>query len=180
MHSHAIKLQGLNQVRCSAVQSKILFLCLSAFLFTTQLLAGQSPDAAGQVQGRAFVQDSMGQSYIAMAQVTLKGPATMETETDSDGKFEFREVRPGTYTVEVVTPGLLGTQVVTVEMDKVAQISVELKLSVVQDSVTVTAATSESPTTSPSGTIASSALQNAPNIDDRTESILPTLPGVVR
>jgi outer membrane receptor for ferrienterochelin and colicin len=122
----------------------------------------------------------MGQSYIAKAQVTLNGPATMETKTDSDGKFEFREVRPGTYTVEVVTPGLLGTQVVTVEMDKVAEISVELKLSVVQDSVTVTAATSESSTTSPSGTIASSTLQNAPNIDDRTESILPTLPGVVR
>jgi outer membrane receptor for ferrienterochelin and colicin len=180
MHSHAIKLRGLNQVRCSAVPSKILFLCLFAFLLRTQLLAGQSPDAAGQVQGRALVQDSMGQSYIAKAQVTLNGPATMKTETDSEGKFELREVPPGTYTVEVIAPGLLGTQVVTVEIDKSAQISVELKLSIVQDSVTVTAATSESPTTSPSGTIASSALQNAPNINDRAESILPTLPGVVR
>lgn len=180
MHSHAIKFRGLNQVRCTAVPSRILFLCLSAFLFTTQLLAGQSADAAGQVQGRVFVQDSRGQSYIAKAQVTLNGPATMETETDSDGKFEFREVQPGTYTVEVVAPGLLGTQVVTVEMDKIAQVSVELKPSIVQDSVTVTASTSEGPTTSPSGTITSSTLRDAPNKDDRVESILPTLPGVVR
>jgi outer membrane receptor for ferrienterochelin and colicin len=122
----------------------------------------------------------MGQSYIAKAQVTLNGPARMETETDSDGKFEFREVQPGTYAVEVIAPGLLGTQVVTVEMDKIAQISVELKPSIVQDSVTVTAATSESPTASPSGTITSSTLRNAPNKDDQVESILPTLPGVVR
>src|SRR5271165_1707513 len=180
MHSHAIRIRTLNQVRCTAIPSKIVFLCFFAFLFTTQLFAGQSPDAAGQVQGRAYVQDSMGQSFIAMAQVTLNGPASLETETDSDGKFEFREVQPGTYAVKVIAPGLLGTQVVTVEIDKIAQISVELKPSTVQDSVTVTAATSEIPTTSPSGTIASSALQNAPNIDDRAESILPTLPGVVR
>ena len=53
---------------------------LFRFPFTTQLFAGQSPDAAGQVQGRAYVQDSMGQSFIAMAQVTLNGPASLETE----------------------------------------------------------------------------------------------------
>src|SRR5271157_5708422 len=127
MHSHAIKLRGPNQKRCTHVPSKTLFLCLSACLFTMQLLAGQNPDAAGQLQGRAFVQDSMGQSYIANAKVTLNGPAIMEAETDEGGKFEFRGVQPGTYTMEAAAPGLGATQVVTVEIGKVADISLDLK-----------------------------------------------------
>lgn len=182
MLSHAIKLRGLNQARCTHVPSKILFLCLSAFLFTMQLLAGPNPDATGQLQGRAFVQDSMGQSYIAKAKVTLNGPAIMEAETDEGGKFEFREVQPGTYTMEVAAPGFAATQVLTVEMGKVLQISLELKPTTVHDSVTVTATANEELMTAPSptGTVTLSTLQNAPNKDDRSESVLPTLPGVVR
>lgn len=182
MHSHAIKLRGLNQARCTHVPSKILFLCLSACLFTMQLLAGPNPDATGQLQGRAFVQDSMGQSYIANAKVTLNGPAIMEAETDEGGKFEFREVQPGTYTMEAAAPGLAATQVLTVEMGKVLQISLELKPTTVHDSVTVTASASEvlAISASPSGSVTSSTLQIAPNKDDRSESVLPTLPGVVR
>jgi outer membrane receptor for ferrienterochelin and colicin len=182
MKSHAIKLRWLNQLRCTHVQSKIPFLCLFACFFTMRLLAGQNADATGQVQGTVFIQDSMGQSYIANASVTLNGPVVVATLTDEGGKFEFREVQPGTYTMEAAAPGLAATQVLTVEMGKAIQISLELKPTAVQDSVTVTAAANESPTTSssPSGTITSSALRNAPNIDDRAESILPTLPGVVR
>ncbi len=147
-----------------------------------RLLAGQNPDATGQVQGTAFIQDSNGQSYIAKAKVTLNGPAIMEVETDEDGKFEFRDVPPGTYIVEAAVTGLLGSQNVTVDADKVAKISLELKPAAVQDSVTVTANANETETTSasPSGTVTASTLRNTPNIDDRAESILPTLPGVVR
>lgn len=124
----------------------------------------------------------MGPSYIASAKVTLKGPAVMATETDEGGKFEFREVPPGTYTIEAAMPGLVATQVVTVETGVVAQISLELKPSTIQDSVTVTANANDGPaaSASPTGTITPSTLQNAPNINDRTESVLPTLPGVVR
>ena len=147
-----------------------------------RLLAGQNPDATGQVQGTAFIQDSNGQSYIAAAKVTLNGPAIMEVETDEGGKFEFRDVPPGTYIVEAAVPGLLGSQDVTVDADKVAKISLELKPSAVKDSVTVTATANENETTStsPSGTVTANTLRNAPNRDDRAESILPTLPGVVR
>ena len=106
----------------------------------------------------------------------------METETDEGGKFEFLNVQPGTYTIEVTAPGLSGTQVVTVEMGKIAEISLDIKPTTVQDSVTVTSTEDEEQTNSPSpsGTVTASALQNAPNVDDRAESILPTLPGVVR
>ena len=181
MQSHTVKRRGVNKVRCSDVAAKLLFLCLFTFLFAMQSLAGQNSEAKGQVQGRAFIQDSMGQSYIANAKVTLKGTTVVEAETNEGGKFEFLDVQPGTYTIEVAAPGLAATQVLTVEMGKVAEISLDLKPATVQDSVTVTSA-EESPATSPSpsGTVTSSTLRNAPNIDDRAESILPTLPGVVR
>ena len=162
---------------------KLLFLCLTVFLSPMHSFAGQISETNGQIQGTAFVSDSTGQSYIANAKATLEGPtATVETETDESGKFEFRDVQPGTYTIEVTTPGLVAAQVVTVEMGKVAEISLDLKPVTVQDSVTVTAAANEVQATSPSpsGTITSSTLLNAPNRDDRTESVLPTLPGVVR
>ncbi len=164
-----------------SIQRHLKFLALCLFSFQAAF-ANESSKPTGQVQGTTFIQDSQGQSYIANAKVTLNGPAVMETETDQGGKFEFQEVQPGTYTIEAAAPGLLATQVVTVEMGKLAQISLELKPTVVQDSVTVTASANEAPTTSasPSGTITSSTLRNAPNIDDRTDSILPTLPGVVR
>ena len=181
MHSHTIKRQ-VNRGRCSELPAKLMFLCLAACLLATNLTAGQMLAAMSQVRGTVFVQDSIGQSYIAKAKVTLNGPPDMETETDERGKFEFLGVQPGTYTIEVTTQGLLATQVVTVEMGKVAEISLDLKPTTVQDSVTVTSTADDGQTSSPSpsGTITTSALQNAPNVDDRAESILPTLPGVVR
>jgi hypothetical protein len=183
MKSRTITVWRLNRTGYVGVKAKLLLLCVTVFLCRAQSVAAQTPITAGQVQGTAFIQDSTGQSFIANAKVTLQGMTlTMGTQTDQNGKFEFRSVRPGTYSIEAVTSGLLATQVVTVEAGEAAEISLELKPTIVQESVTVTAAASESPTASPSpsGTVDASTLKNAPNIDERAESILPTLPGVVR
>lgn len=178
----ATKLRALNRAGCAGVPAKLLIVSLSVFLFAMNLLAGQTPDTMGQIQGTVFVQDSQGQSCIPNAKVILQASVVMETKTDESGKFEFRDVPPGTYIIEAEAPGLVATQEVTIEVAKVAQFSLELKPTTVQDSVTVTAAASDSPATSPSpsGTVTANTLQHAPNIDDRAESILPTLPGVVR
>jgi len=165
----------------NTVAVRLLFL-LSLCGFCFQTPARPDSEHGAQIQGTAFVSDSTGPSYIANVKVTLKGPKNIETETDEAGKFEFRDIQPGTYTIEVATPGLLATQIVIVEAGQVAEIPLELKPPTVQESVTVTATANEeaSSSASPSGTITSSTLQNAPNRDDRTESVLPTLPGVVR
>ena len=177
-----IKITG-NRTRSIGATAKLLVLCLLVFVCRAYSSATETPISTGTVQGAAFIQDPTGQSFIASAKVTLLGQTvTMGTHTDENGKFEFRNVEPGTYSIEAALPGLLGTQLVIVEAGKVAEISVELKPATVQESVTVTAAASESSTTSPSpsGTIDASTLGNTPNIDERAESILPTLPGVVR
>jgi len=183
MQSDAIKFREPKKTRRSDVLYELVFLILFLFLFAMNVSAQQKTEALGQIQGTVFVKDSQGQSYVANAKVNLQGLAvTMATETDESGKFEFRDVQPGTYSIEAEMSGLPGTQVVTVEPDKVTQISIELKPTTVQESVTVTAAADENATTSPSpsGTVNASTLRDAPNKDDRAESILPTLPGVVR
>jgi outer membrane receptor protein involved in Fe transport len=160
----------------------LLLLWISVLQLVPQSRGQQNPESTGQLRGAAFIRDSNGQSYIANAKVILQTAVVMETETDESGKFEFRDVPLGTYVIEAAIPGLLASQVVTVEAGKPVEISLELKPSAVQDSVTVTANANENETTSasPSGTVTASTLRNAPNIDDRAESILPTLPGVVR
>ena len=162
--------------------ASLLFLWLWIFQLVPQSLGRENPEPAGHVQGTVFVQDSKGQSYIAKAKVTLQTASLMETETDESGKFEFQSVPPGSYIMEAAVPGFLVSQTITVEMGKVAEISLELKPMAVQDSVKVIANANENETTSasPSGSVTASSLRNAPNIDDRAESILPTLPGVVR
>src|SRR5215469_562083 len=182
MQPHALKIHWQKKPSYTSGLASVLFFWLSIFPLVPQSLGRQNPEPAGHVQGTAFVQDSKGQSYIANAKVTLKTATVMETETDESGEFEFRSVPPGSYILEAAVPGLLASQTVTVEIGKVAEISLELKPSAVQDSVTVTANANEKASTSasPSGTVTASSLRNAPNIDDRAESILPTLPGVVR
>ena len=183
MQSDVTKVRGPIKIKRADVPCKVAFLIFTFCLFAMHLAAREEGEALGRIQGTAFVLDAQGQSYIANAKVTLQGPTAMVgTETDESGKFEFRNVQPGTYNIEVTVPGLLATQVVTIEAGNAAQVSLELKPATVKDSVTVTGtAPDDSPTSSsPTGTITSSTLQNAPNADDRAESILPTLPGVVR
>src|SRR5271167_4857883 len=180
MQPHAVKTNGQKKSSYTSSIAMLLFLWFSILQLVPQSRGQQNPEPAGQLRGTAFIRNSNGQSNVANAKVTLQTAAVMETETDESGKFEFRDVPPGTYIVEAAAPGLLGSQDVTVEMGKVAEISLELKPSAVKDSVTVTANANETTSASPSGTATASTLRNAPNIDDRAESILPTLPGVVR
>jgi hypothetical protein len=180
MQPHAVKTNGQTKSSYTSGIAMLLFFWFSILQFVPQSRGQQNPGPAGQLRGAAFIRDSNGQSYIANAKVTLQTAALMETETNESGKFEFRDVPPGTYIVEAAVPGLLASQDVTVEMGKVTEISLELKPSTVQDSVTVTANESETTSSSPSQTVTASTLRNAPNIDDRAESILPTLPGVMR
>jgi Carboxypeptidase regulatory-like domain len=140
----------------------------------------QNAGTTGQVQGTVFVSDSNGRAYVANATVILNGPATLQTETDEDGRFTFAQLPRGTYTIEASFPGLDATQMLSVETGSTAQISLELKASEVRDSVTVTADASETNTPSPSDTITSTTVRNAPNKDERAESLLPLVPGVVR
>jgi hypothetical protein len=128
----------------------------------------------------SFVRDSAGnQSFVDGAKVKLNGPATLETETDGKGSYVFTAVPLGTYTLEAVSAGLEARQTVCISATEIL-VPLELKPREVSSSVVVRADEAGSKEPAPSETISEKTLRDAPNVNERFESALPLIPGVVR
>ena len=162
-----------------ARHSKIAFLLLLCCFGS--VAQSQEPNAGkGTLYGTVFLRDSQGaQSFVAGAKVKLTGAATLESESDTKGEFVIVAVPNGTFTVEVNWPGLKAIETVQVDSRNV-HLSIELKPEQLVTSVVVKADPSENVSAASSQTISDTTLRDAPNVDDRFESALPLVPGVVR
>jgi hypothetical protein len=127
-----------------------------------------------------LVADSTGNSYIPGAVLVLSGPENLKTESDANGRFEFPSVRPGTYTIEASAPGLVGQLAVGVEAGQVALVSLKLELAATTSSVTVVASAPNTDIATATQTVEAKTIDDAPNSDQRFETLLPLVPGVVR
>ena len=185
--------EGFEASSCSRISRRILLLVAAAFIVISSVAAAQTSIApqtpaaviqisttAGQVTGAVFVRDAEGPSYVPGAKITLSGAISLEQEADQQGHFTFPEVAPGAYTLTAQFPGLEATQNVVVEMGKVSNAELELKPVEVKTSVTVTATQSEVKQEVANHTISATTVRDAPNQNERTESLLPMVPGVVR
>src|SRR6266487_5149191 len=141
---------------------------------------GQTPAATGRVEGAVFVGVSSGHAFAAGATVRLSGPVVLETETDENGNYTFAAVASGTYRIEAFLSGLDAAQTISVEAGKIVRAELQLKPADVKSSVTVTATASETKDPAPSETISEKTLRDAPNVNERFESSLPLVPGVLR
>src|SRR3984893_4702614 len=160
---------------------KRAFIALVAACGLTSLgVFGQTPAATGRVEGIVFVGVSSGHTFAAGATVRLSGPVVLETETDENGNYTFAEVASGTYRIEVSLSGLEAAGTIRVEGGKIVRAELQLKPADVKSSVTVTATAPETKDPAPSETISEKTLRNAPNVNERFESSLPLVPGVVR
>ncbi len=158
----------------------LLFLLFAICLFAIASWGKQLNTTTAKVEGTVFIQDSAGnQSLVAGASVKLSGPATFETESDENGKYVIAAVPLGTYTVEAVSPGLKAVQAVRVEAREV-RVPLELRPVELTSSVVVTPDQAEAKNPAPSETISEKTLRDAPNVNERFESSLPLIPGVVR
>ena len=148
-------------------------------------LAHASPRAAdtGQVQGVVFTTDADGsRSIVPGAKVFLEGPSAGAAETDAAGKFVFSALPPGSYSFKAQAPGLIATGTIVVAAGVVSDLPVEMKLEAVSESTSVTATADTVGTQEAAGanTVGESAVKNMPNLNERFESLLPLVPGVVR
>jgi len=158
----------------------LLFLLFAICLFAIGSWGKQLNTTTAKVEGTVFIQDSAGdQSFVAGASVKLSGPATFETESDENGKYVIAAVPLGTYTIEAVSPGLKAVQAVHVEARE-ARVPLELRPIELTSSVVVTPDPAETKDPAPSETISDKTLRDAPNVNERFESSLPLIPGVVR
>lgn len=158
----------------------VLWVAIVLF-FSSAPTKAQTVAKPGRVECTVFVVDSEGRSVVPGAKVVLKASAEFTAETDAEGKCVFAEVPAGTYAVDAQFPGLEAAQFVTVNAGATAQVSLELKPAAVKSEVTVSASEpSAAPETSPSQSISEKIIKEAPNANDKTENVLPLIPGVVR
>jgi len=167
-------------MRARVISAVVIFPLLVTLCFVP-LASGKQTDIVGaKIEGTIFVTDSEGkQSFVPGATVKLTGPVTCETQTDENGRYALAAVPFGTYALEALSPGLKAVASIRVETAQV-QADLELKPIAVTDSVVVTADQDRSANPAPSETIAAKTLREAPNVNERFESSLPLIPGVVR
>jgi len=159
---------------------RVFIAFVAACSLTSPGVFGQTPAATGRVEGAVFVGVSSGHAFAAGATVRLSGPVVLETETDEDGNYTFAAVASGTYRIEAFLSSLEAAQTISVEAGKIVRAELQLEPADVKSSVTVTATASETKDPAPSETISEKTLRDAPNVNERFESSLPLVPGVLR
>ncbi len=159
---------------------RVFIAFVAACSLTSPGVFGQTPAATGRVEGAVFVGVSSGHAFAAGATIRLSGPVVLETETDEHGNYTFAAVASGTYRIEAFLSDLEAAQSISVEAGKIVRAELQLKPADVKSSVTVTATGSETKDPAPSETISEKTLRDAPNVNERFESSLPLVPGVLR
>src|SRR5580658_10095652 len=115
--------------------------------------AGDMGTKTGAVQGLVFTTDADGgRSVVPGAKVSLNGPTPSESSADSEGKFLFSALQPGSYILKSEASGMTATQVVVVTAGAVSAVPLEMKVAVVEQSTTVTASSDAVGTQEPAGT----------------------------
>jgi hypothetical protein len=164
------------------------------FWLLSGIVAAQ--DTTGQLQVEVFGVDSTGERYyVPGAKVVVApvpgspdakktSPASSESLADASGKAVF-SLSYGCYQVAATSEGLKGQvdEICLPSSGTAVNLAIEMKLDVVvNETIDVTATPEGLDTTesSASGTVESSTLEHAPNVNERFEGLLPLLPGVVR
>jgi hypothetical protein len=138
--------------------------------------------APGSIKGDVFTKGTNGEpAVVPGARIVLRGPITKETESDAKGAFAVEGLPPGTYQTEADAPGLYASLVVEVSVGTSSTIPVEMSVAAVISNINVTASdTTQAEESAQHNTINQSVVERAPNQEEKIDSLLPLVPGVVR
>ena len=155
---------------------------LSIVVLLASGFCGDAPTLPGSIRGEVVTLAENGEPAVSPhARIVLHGPVNKETESDAHGAFAVDGLPPGTYNIEASAPGLNAALAVEVKPGTVVVARIQLSVAAVTSAVTVTA--TEPPPIEQSAltsTIGQKTVQAAPNQDEKIESLLPLVPGVVR
>ena len=161
---------------------KILLIVFSTLLLLVRCFPKGDPATPGSIRGEVVTKTQNGEpAVLPDARIVLHGPVSKETQSDPQGAFAIDGLPPGMYEVEASAPGLNAKLSVEVKPGAASLMPIELGMAAVADSGTVAAAAlppiEESAQQS---TISQSTVENAPNQNEKIDSLLPLVPGVVR
>ena len=155
---------------------------LSILLFLGLGFAQGSSPALGSVRGDVFTKGTNGEpAVLPSVRIVLHGPITKETESDAQGAFAIDSLPPGRYEIEANAPGLSGGLAVEVTPATSTAVPLEMNVTIVSNTVNVTATEAfVADESAQHNTISQSVVERAPNQDEKIDSLLPLVPGVVR
>jgi len=151
-------------------------------LFALPAFAQSGSTASGSIRGDVFTKGTNGEpAVLPGVLIVLHGPITNGTKSDAKGAFAVDGLPPGTYQIEANAPGLYAAVAVEISAGTSSTVSVEMNVAAVNSTVNVTA--SDAPVAEESAqqnTVTQSVVEKAPNQEEKVESLLPLVPGVVR
>jgi hypothetical protein len=155
---------------------------LSILLFVLPAFAQSSSTAPGSIRGDVFTKGTNGEpAVLPGVLIVLHGPITKEIESDAKGAFAVDGLPPGTYQIEANAPSLYAALAVEVSPGTSSTVSVEMSVAAVNSTVSVTASdTTVTEESAQQNTVTQSVVEKAPNQQEKIESLLPLVPGVVR
>jgi len=155
---------------------------LSVLLFLGLGFAQGGSPPPGSIKGDVFTKGTNGEpAVLPGVRIVLHGPVTRETESDAQGAFAIDSLPHGTYEIEANAPGLSGGLAVEVAPGASSAVLLEMNVTMVSNMVNVTATEAFGADESAQhNTITQSVVERAPNRDEKIESLLPLVPGVVR
>ena len=133
----------------------------------------------GLVEGQVYLSGISQQRFVAGAVVVARGPVLLNVDTDANGRYVFAEVPPGKYRVTASFSGSEAEQTVEVEPNRKVQLNLQIELAKAT-TVVVHSGDADSNVDVPGATINEKTIRDAPNLDERFETLLPLIPGVVR
>jgi TonB dependent receptor/Carboxypeptidase regulatory-like domain len=155
---------------------------VSILLFVPPAFAQVGSTAPGSIRGDVFTKGTNGEpAVLPSVVIVLHGPITKETASDAKGAFAVDGLPPGTYQIEANAPNLYAALAVAVSAGTPSTVTIEMDVAAVKDTVDVTA-TEDSVVdeSAQHSTIGQSVVERAPNQEEKIESLLPLVPGVVR
>ena len=143
---------------------------------------GGSDATGGTIRGTVYTSSANGEQFgVPGAHVKLSGPGSFDILANEAGSYSLSDVPPGAYSIEVTAPDLIGSAVATIVAGDTADVNVRLEIESVKTWVGVTDNAPPISTESVGrDVIGERALHNAPNKEERFDSTLPLIPGVVR
>jgi len=178
----------MRHTRASIVKLRVVRYVLSVLAFVLAAQGQTLPSRTGGVRGTAFTTDSRQErTFVPGARLQIQcmesGTPAVEISTDKIGRFCATELPPCRYRITVELTGMKAVPLdVVVQPDKVTEVEIELKLASLKEEITVSAQVEAVDTseTASRAVLLESTFEHAPNTNERFESLLPLLPGVVR
>src|SRR5882724_3788055 len=164
-----------------------------ALLLTPMPVLGQETHNAaeslrsGSIHGTVTTLQENASSGLAGVAVNLTpGPSgsPLGARTDEAGRYEFKGLKPGTYTISINQPGFKPyTKTVTVNAGQATALDIRAELETVTEKVEVsedTQAIATESVSTPSVTLTQRQLISLPTAQERIREVLPVTPGVVK